>query len=121
MYEIEEMSSDEIANQIGCSKSAILIKLRKSGVNLRKAGKEKARPFEDELRALYIEKKFSTRKIANTCNCSRSTVHRKLKAYGIKRRGLTESEIRYPRTEFSGDLKESKIYVDRKIRTTKDG
>src|SRR3989338_4669024 len=66
--------------------------------------------FKPELEELYLKKRLSTRKIASISGYSRSTIHRKLKHYNIQRRSLAESEIKYNRTPFSGDLCE-KAYL----------
>ncbi|MEK6887851.1 MAG: LAGLIDADG family homing endonuclease [Candidatus Aenigmatarchaeota archaeon] len=103
-------SSLKIAKKYNCSKRTVLIKLHKIGIDLRDPGCSKVRPFKKELEKLYLGEKLPTRKVAEICQCSRSTVHRKLKQYKIPRRDLAESEIKYPRKEFSGDLKE-KAYL----------
>jgi len=105
------LSSIKIAKKYNCSKRTILIKLHKIGIDLRDPGCLKVRPFKEELEKLYLDKNLPTRKVAEICQCSRSTVHRKLKMYDIERRGLADAEIKYPRKSFNGSLEEKSYLV----------
>jgi len=102
LYTEEKMSSTEIAEKFGCSKRTILKRLRKYDIPRRKPGPERRKDItKDILEELYIDKRFSTRQIADRLDTGRSTVYRKLKKYNIPIRDISESHIRYKRKSFS--------------------
>lgn len=104
LYLEKEMSSNEIAQEYGCSKRTILKRLRRYDIPRRTPGPERRDDItEEKLRRLYIEEKLSTRDIAEKLDTGRSTVYRKLKEYNISTRDISESHIKYDRKSFSGD------------------
>jgi hypothetical protein len=83
--------------------------LKAAKVEVRAAGVPRLKLSDEKLKALYLEKRLSTWKIAGLLKCGRSTVHRKLKKLGLAR-DIATSHVRYPRKSFAGDDKE-KAYL----------
>lgn len=109
LYLNKEMSSTKIARRYRCCKATVLKILKKRRIKRRPAGVPRIETGNDELKRLYLDKKLSTRRIAEVIGCGRSTVHRKLMKMGVTR-DISTSHIRYPRKAFSGDLGE-KAYL----------
>lgn len=104
LYLEEEMSSNEIADESGCSKRTILKRLRKYNIPRRKPGPKRRDDLTKELlERLYIKEELSTREIADKLDTGRSTVYSKLKKYNIPTRDLSESHIQHDRKSFSED------------------
>lgn len=111
LYKKQKLSTYEIAEKYNCCQATIWKKLKQFKIKRRKPHELNSNiPSKKELIKLYLDKKLSTWEIQKRYGYSRSTIHRKLKEYGIKIRSPVESHIIYPRGDFSGDLVE-KAYL----------
>lgn len=85
-YIVEEYqkgrSAKSIGEELGVSKGVILGRLREQGIERRQSPK-----FEnitkEVLRDLYVDKKLSTRAIAEKFGCNNTLISKRLKKYGI--------------------------------------
>ena len=64
----------------------------------------------DMLKDLYEKRKLSETEIAKRLGCSRHVIETRMKLYDIKPRSYRESNTKYPKTDFSGNLFE-KAYL----------
>lgn len=62
------------------------------------------------LKELYLDKKFSQSQIAKKMKCSICAIEKLMKKYQVKSRTLSESQMKYPKYNFSGNLIE-KAYL----------
>jgi len=116
LYLREKLTTYQIAEKYGCCQATIWKKLKKFGIRGRQPHELNSKiPSKKELVELYVKKKLSTWEIEKKFGYSRSTVHRKLKEYGIKSRTRSESHIIYPRKDFSGDLIEKAYLIGFRI------
>jgi len=109
LYSNKKMSSSKIAEKYGCCKATILKRLRAANAEIREAGVARLETSDDALKALYIGKKLSTRKIAALLGCGRATVHRKIARMGLAR-DASDSHLKYARKPFLGNEAE-KAYL----------
>lgn len=120
MYEIHKTSSPDIARIYGCDPKIIRDLLRKYDIRIRTKS-EAIKLFyninipKKTLGGLYQEKKMSSPGIAKKFNCSPALIRKRLREFKISIRPLREALLlsnkpRYPRHDFSGDLKE-KAYL----------
>ena len=94
-YVKQKLSSSEVAEKIGVSKATVLVFLRKHGVVrsmkeskkilLEKENKLVTPGVEQKIRELYVEEKFSGRRVAKQVGFSLITVQRVLEKYGVVR------------------------------------
>lgn len=111
LYLKQKLSTYEIADKFNCCQATVWKKLMEFKIKRRSPYELYAKiPSKKELTRLYLNKKLSTWEIEKTCGYSRSTIHRKLREYGISIRSPSESHIIYPRKNFSGNLIE-KAYI----------
>ena len=110
LYERDRLSTFQIAQKLGFCQATIWKKLKEFNIKSRLSGVKRVNLSRSKLKELYITKKFSTWEIEKKTKISRSTIHRKLKEYGIERRDRATSHIIYARKDFSGDLIE-KAYL----------
>lgn len=93
-YHAEELTTEEIAGQVGCSKETIRRWLHKHDIPLRDKGARKGVSYtqseqlldEDWLEQEYVEKQRPAFEIARDCGVSKQTVLNKLNEYGIETR-----------------------------------
>lgn len=112
LYLKQKLTTYQIAQKFSCCQATMWKKLKQFGIKRRKSHELNSNvPSKKDLNKLYINKKLSTWKIEKTYGYSRSTLHRKLKEYGIKIRSPSESHIIYPRKDFSGDLMEKSYLI----------
>ena len=102
LYIQNKMSSTKIAREYGCCKATILKILKKSKVKMRQAGVARLKATDMQIKHLYLVKKLSTWKIAELLGCGRSTIHRKLKNWGLTK-DIATAHIQYSRKHFSGN------------------
>ncbi|MFB6159358.1 MAG: LAGLIDADG family homing endonuclease [Candidatus Nanohalobium sp.] len=106
-YIKEEMSSNEIAEEYGCSKRTILERLREYDIPRRSSGPKRRDDItKEKLEKLYVVEELSTRDIAEKLDTGRSTVYNKLKKFDIPTRDISKSHIKYERKDFSGESEE---------------
>jgi len=116
LYEKQELTTFEIAERHNCSQATIWKRLKKFGIKARKPHSLNSKvPTKQELKKLYVDRGLSTWKIAEQFGFSRSTVHRKLKEYGIKPRSRAASHFIHKRRDFSGDLIEKAYLIGFRI------
>lgn len=112
LYKKQKLTTYEIAEKFNCCQATIWKKLKQFRIKRRKPHDLNSNiPSKKELIKLYIDKKLSTWEIEKRYGYSRSTIHRKLKEYGIKIRSPVKSHIIYPRKDFSGDLVEEAYLI----------
>ena len=118
LYHGQQMSEIEVAEALGCSPSTVRLRMEELRIEkralseTRKLAAQKLR-FEipqDVLEELYIERRLSAEAIGEQLGCSSNVVRTRLEEYEINRRSAAEAAIRYPKTDFSGDLIE-KAYL----------
>lgn len=119
LYWHRKMSSSEIAKIYHCNPSYIRDLLKKYSIRIRTASEARRILFninipKKELRKLYLEKKFSSLKIAEIYKCGHVTIRQRLRKYGIRVRILSEANrarfnINIPKKELK------KLYLERKI------
>jgi len=120
LYWQRKMSSPKIAKIYGYTPVYIRALLRKYGIKIRTKSEAKRLFYninipKKELKRLYLEKKISSTEIARKFKCSPRVIRNRLREYKIPVRSIQEalplSNVpKYPRHNFSGDLKE-KAYL----------
>lgn len=89
-YHKEKLATTTMAEILGCDPSTIQYWMKKHGIEIRTMSEAKTedKKYTDEewLKENYIEKRFSTSKLAKMCDCTRSTIRFWLKRFGIKTR-----------------------------------
>lgn len=112
LYYQNGLSTGQIGRLYHCSHATILNKMKFYGLKRRsKLGLR--RPVlitKRTLRNLYVKQKFSQAKIAKKIKCSIWAIQKLMKKYRINSRTLSESQMKYPKHNFSGDLIE-KAYL----------
>ncbi|MFH1240277.1 MAG: hypothetical protein V1672_03595 [Candidatus Diapherotrites archaeon] len=110
-YEKEKLTTYEIAEKFNCCQASIWKRLKQFGIKTRTSHSLNSNvPKKQDLIKLYVNKGLSTWAIEKQFGFSRSTVYRKLKAYGLEPRTMASSHIVHLRQDFSGDLIE-KAYL----------
>jgi predicted DNA-binding protein YlxM (UPF0122 family) len=107
LYSDELCSAPEIAERVGCSVGTIYTRLDECGIPIRNMSDAARldRGVEiscETLHALYVDKQLSFAEIAERCQCSPATIHRRLKACGIEARPVGGSACEYPKKDFDG-------------------
>jgi len=115
LYEKDKLSTFQISKKFGCCQATIWKKLKEFNITPRLPGAERVNLPKKKLYDLYINKKLSTWKIEEQERIPRSTVHRKLKEYGIETRDLATANIKYEKLDFSGDLLEKAYLIGFRI------
>ena len=110
LYKNKELSTYDISKKFNCCQATIWKKLREFNIQSRSSGLRRLNLSKEQLNDLYINKKFSTWRIEKELGIPRSSIHRKLKEFGISVRDRADSHIVYLRKDFSGDLLE-KAYL----------
>ncbi len=111
LYEELGLSSDQIAEKYGCSAGTVLNRLHEYGIALSPAGRAPVEISKPELEELYIGQGMSLRQIAKRYGCDHSTIEKKLKEYGLRRRTYAEANQVYPKRDFDGSLIEKAYLV----------
>jgi DNA-binding CsgD family transcriptional regulator len=86
MYVKEGKTLREIAKIQGCSFEPVRKRCKQFGIPLRKPGSKKVKIDESTLRRLYVKEGKSMAEIAKAFNCVASTVSKKVKQFGLKKR-----------------------------------
>lgn len=111
LYLKQKLTTYEIAEEYGCCPATIRKKLVKFNIKRRKNHELYSKiPSKKLLVNLYLKKSLSTWEIEKRYGYCRSTVHRKLRKYGIKLRTLAKANTKYKKRDFSGNLLE-KAYL----------
>jgi hypothetical protein len=111
LYSEKNLTTYEIAQMFGCCQGTVWNRLRDFGIKTRRPCTRSANvPSKGKLVELYGKRRMSTWEIERKFGFRRSTVHRKLKEFGICTRDLSESHIVHPKRKFSGDMLE-KAYL----------
>lgn len=112
LYIKDKLNTYQIAKRLRCCQGTIWNRLFEFKIKRRTPHDFNSNvPSKERLIELYIKKKLSTWKIEKLYGYSRGTIHRKLNEYGLKTRSLAESNIKYPRKDFSGDLIEKSYLI----------
>ena len=133
LYELEMLSSRQIAKRYICNKNTILELMKKYGIRAR-SKKETSKMInhpikykisKEELEILYSNKKLSMQEIADIFGTCSSVIYAKIKKYGIgprtfnegnrlsiprRSKNIAKSIIKYKKADFSGDILE-KSYI----------
>lgn len=112
LYYKDRLSTGQIGKMYGCSHATILSRMKLYGVKRRnRLGTRKPVIIRKEvLKNLYLKKRLSESQTARKMKCSRGAIEKLMKKYNIKPRSLSESQMKYPKYDFSGDLIE-KAYL----------
>ncbi len=86
LYVKEGKTIREIAKIQGCSFEPVRKRCKQFGIPLRKPGSKKVKLDESTLRRLYVKEGKSMAEIAKAFNCVVSTVSKKVKQFGLKKR-----------------------------------
>lgn len=108
LYWMEKLSLSQIAKKFGVCGTVVFDWMKKFNIPRREPARSIDR--KELLFDLYINQKLSISKIAQKLDLSYRRVWNLLKRYGIKTRSISETSTKYPKTSFSGDLKE-KAYM----------
>lgn len=98
LYVERDLKQSEIAALFDCTQAAISYWVGELDIESRGQGtNDPDAPWRDEsrLRELYVEREWSTLKIADEWGCSKQTVNRWLDVYEIDRRNPTEAKRLY--------------------------
>ena len=97
LYVEQDMSSREVAEELGCSKTPILTWLGEFGIE-KDTSTHDMTPAEledeDTLRRLYVERELTTREIASKIDCSSRTVSQWINKHEIEERPSLVGEVR---------------------------
>jgi len=87
-YWVEGKSLTEVGDELGCSRSAVRKWLLRHELGTRSSPGNPEADYRDEqkLRELYHEKRLSTVQIADKLDCSKQTVQKWMRKYGIDTR-----------------------------------
>lgn len=112
LYWIKRLSTAQIGKIFGCNHVTILNKLKEFNIKRRtRLGNRKPVVIPAKiLKNLYVDRKLSETIIAKRLGYSRHAIEIRMKLYGIKPRSYRESNTKYPKTDFSGNLIE-KAYI----------
>lgn len=105
LYYQNKLSVELIGKLYGCSHATILNKMEFYGLK-RRGHLGTRKPViitKKTLINLYLKRKFSQNQIAKTMHCSVWAIEKLMKKYKIKSRGLSESQMIYPKFNFSGN------------------
>lgn len=116
LYLKQKLTTYQIANKLNCCQATIWKKLVKFNIARRTPYDLNSNvPSKEKLIKFYTHKKLSTWQIEKKYGYCRSTIHRKLKEFGITIRDRADSHIVHPRKDFSGDLIEKAYLVGFRI------
>ncbi len=112
LYFKDKLSMFQIADQLGCTHSAIVYKFKKFGLKSRgHIGLTKPiRLTKSGFENFYYKKRLSLKKIARIVHCSESGLERRFKSYNLTSRGNKNRTCKYKKFDFSGNLTE-KAYL----------
>lgn len=120
LYMERRLTIEEIAEVFNCSTTPVIERLRKYGVEPNsmvsrlRAERERQIPAR-ELENLYFGRGLSTREIAKHFGCSQTRILGRMDECQVKPRSYAESQIRYSRKSFSGNLVEKSYLVGFRI------
>ena len=99
-YEIEQLTSRQIAKIVGCSgKTAVLTALRNLGFTLRKQKQHELLKDRDWLNQKYWDEELNCREISEIVGCDRATAYRALKRHNIETRTAPDAQRGKPKSE----------------------
>ena len=86
-YVVEKKTTAEIAKELGVNASLVNANLHRAGILVRPTNNKQRVPIpKEDLVRMYQKEGLTTSDIARKFGCNPSTVHRRLKKYGIPRR-----------------------------------
>jgi len=87
-YCVEEKSLSKVGEELGCSSGTVKNWLDKFGIDTRPAPGEAERAYHDKelLRRLYVDEGLSTLEISRKLDCSKFSIQKWMKRYGIEMR-----------------------------------
>ena len=110
LYLINKLNTYEIADIYGTCQATIWKRLKQYNIERRNTHELNSKiPSKEFLEKYYLNKRLSTWEIEKRYGYSRSTVHRKLREYGMIRNRAIAHMI-YQKNDFSGNLRE-KAYL----------
>lgn len=115
MYTKDGLSIPKISKILGFSTRTIQIRINECKIKLRKPGVSPPKVSDDVLINLYVNKKYSSRKIAKIYNCSYSYIDTRIKKLNIPRRNLSSAHIVTQRVNFSGSDSEKAYLIGFRI------
>jgi len=123
LYIKQGLTTFEISEKYNCCQATIWKRLKRFGIKVRPPRSPNPYvPDKETLLELYVKKRLSSWELEKLHGFSRSTVHRKLRAYGIKTRSPACAQMVHSRKDFSGDLLEKAYLIgfrlgDLRVRT----
>ena len=116
LYEKQKITTYQIAEKFNCCQATIWKRLVEFNITRRSSYELISNvPSKEELIKYYVYDKLSTWQIEKRYGYHRSTVHRKLKEYGIDVRDRATAHIIYPRKNFSENLIEKAYLIGFRI------
>lgn len=110
LYKNKKLTTYEIAKNYNCCQATVWKRLKRYSIQSLPNGRRSFVISRSKLKALYIRKKLSSRKIAELYQCAYSTIDNNIKKHGFPTRNIAEAHIVYPRENFSGN-KIEKAYL----------
>lgn len=107
-YLKQKLSTYGVAKIFNCSPTAIYNYLKLYSIQTRPL--KRVEITKSALEELYIYKKYPFSKIAKIYKCNTVCILNKMRKFGIISRSISEANTRYPKNNFSGDLRE-KAYM----------
>jgi DNA-binding CsgD family transcriptional regulator len=111
LYSIERLTTEEIAENLGCGASTILRALHDYGIPIRTKSDYRMEFSRDELERLYLEEGYSEDEIGRMFNCNGWTIGRRLKELGIPTRPACGVPIRTVPEELLGSWSPNLAYA----------
>lgn len=104
LYHTQGLTMEEVASELGCSKTTVHNWLQNHGIATRKGGRKKEGEWDDEdvLKELYHGKGMSLREVADELGCSDRLIRNRMEDYGIETRTRLET-LRVPYATFYSD------------------
>lgn len=113
LYLKKKLSTSSIAKIYGCNHVTILNYLKKYNIPRRsKLGNRESISIEkDILNNLYHNEKMTQEQIAHKFGHSRYGIQRWMKIYNIRSRSFSETNTKYPKFDFDGDLNDKSYLI----------
>lgn len=121
LYLKKKLSILKIAEKLNYDRTTIKKELKRHKIPLRtnaaaiKIARNKNKIKKSLLIKLYYRNHFNQKQIAKKFGKNRATILRLMKEYKLKTRKATETQLRYPKSNFSGNLKEKAYLIGFRI------
>lgn len=93
LYETQQLTADECAEQLGVSKNVVYRWLKREGIKVRRGGSRiRPNPGKELLVELYIARRLSTRACCKELKCPAIILRRWFKEVGIEMRTIADAK-----------------------------